>query len=548
MFLLLLSCDPSAAGASSQEVTAIRVDPADVELQARTGEPVSTTFTAVATYGDGHEGAIDLVSWTLSNASIGTISSRGVFSSVDTNGGDATVTATHLDVSGTASLALQYREDVVEDGLDETVVAAFAAVEGEEAEGITLEYPLDGTTVPRNLAGLWALWSGMEEGEVARIRFASPRTDLSVYTAATSWEIPTDLWETITATNSRGSVDVQVTVGDFDGSSVSNPRISAIVNVTVNRFDATGSLTYWSIVGEKIMRVAAGETEAVPFYPVVDDGTCYGCHSISESRQWMIVTHTGGDAQYVVLDISDPDNPLTLYQAAHDKRMGVRTISPDGNWMLGVRQGEFQLYDLPSNTYVSTPAMEDAKFTHPCWSPAGDEIVAVRVSGPGDFVDEFSFVYGEIVKIPWEGTTLGEPEVLVARQQGYNLYYPEFSPDGEWVVFNRSTGDSRSDPDAELFIVPAAGGTPIRLDMANGEGPIQNSWARWAPLPDDDVLWFGFSSKRPYPVENPTSSQIWVTSIDPAKAREGQDPSSTPYWLPGQDSSSDNHVPLWWSR
>jgi len=529
-------------------VTSLRVEPSEVELEAWTGEPASVSFSAIATYGDGTEGALDLVSWTLSNASIGTISSRGEYVSVDTNGGDATITATHLDQSATAALSLRYRENLYEGDLDAEVAAAFEAAEDEAGEGIELVYPLDGTAVPRNLAGLVVAWEGMSEGEVARVRFASERTDVSVYTSSSSWEVPTDLWQTITATNSGGSVDVQVTVGDWSGSSLDDVRASSPVSVSVNRLDATGSVTYWSLADERIMRVPAGSTEAAPFFPTDESTECFGCHAISEERQWMVVTHYGVDGQYTVLDVSNPDNPEIIYWLDGSKRMTMRAISPDGNWMAGVLRGAMQLYDLPTNTLVDLPALDGAKYTHPNWSPGGDELVAVRVLDAARFVDDMNFHDGEIVKIGWNGTELTDVEVLVELQPGYNLYYPEFSPDGEWVVFNRSTGDSTSDDDAELFIVPAGGGTPIRLDNANGTGALGNSWARWAPLSDGDLLWFGFSSLRSYPVEGTSNPQIWVTSIDPEKAREGEDPSTTPYWLPGQDPASDNHVPLWWSR
>ncbi len=546
--LLLLGCGSNASTASSATVTALRVDPAELELETATGVPASASFSAIATYGDGSEGPLDLVSWTLSNASIGSISSRGEFLSVDTNGGDATVTATHLDIEATASLSLRYREDILDAGLDAGVPAAFEAAEGSEGEGIDMLYPLDGTSVPRNLAGLVVAWDGMDEGEIARIRFASSRTDVSVYTTATTWEVPTDLWETITATNSAGAVDVQVTVGTWNGSEVSNLRTSTAVNVGVNRLDATGSLVYWSSKDEKIMRVVAGENEAKPFFPSDDITGCYGCHVISEKLQWMVVTNQGGDGQYAVIDVSNPDALATVYWLQGDLRATFKAISPDGQWMLAVANGKVLLYDLPSNTLVSTPALDGAWYSQPSWSPGGDELALVRIKEDNDFDADMDFVNGEIVRVPWDGASLGEPEVFVEAQQGYNLYYPEYSPDGEWLVFNRSTGDSASDEDAELFLVPASGGTPIRLDAANGTGELGNSWARWAPLPDDDVLWLGFSSMRPYEVAGTVDPQIWVTRIDPAAAREGNDPSTAPYWLPGQDPDTNNHVPVWWSR
>jgi hypothetical protein len=63
------------------------------------------------------------------------------------------------------------------------------------------------------------------------------------------------------------------------------------------------------------------------------------------------------------------------------------------------------------------------------------------------------------------------------------------------------------------------------------------------------VLWLAFSTKRSYePDRNSGLPQIWVSAIDPSQVALGNDPSSTPFWLPGQDSQSDNHLAIWWSK
>ena len=90
----------------------------------------------------------------------------------------------------------------------------------------------------------------------------------------------------------------------------------------------------------------------------------------------------------------------------------------------------------------------------------------------------------------------------------------------------------------------------VRLQAANGQGELKNSFPRWGPLPDDDVLWLAFSSVRPYTVDPSFNElpQIWITAIDPNKVESGEDPSSAPFWLPGQETQSDNHLPVWWSK
>ena len=88
-----------------------------------------------------------------------------------------------------------------------------------------------------------------------------------------------------------------------------------------------------------------------------------------------------------------------------------------------------------------------------------------------------------------------------------------------------------------------------RLDAANADGDLQNSYPKWGPLPDDDVLWLAFSSKRSYSIDpNGGTPQVWVSAIDPAKILNDEDPSSTAFWLPAQNTFTDNHASIWWSK
>ncbi|MBW2734435.1 MAG: hypothetical protein JRH20_18770, partial [Deltaproteobacteria bacterium] len=90
-----------------------------------------------------------------------------------------------------------------------------------------------------------------------------------------------------------------------------------------------------------------------------------------------------------------------------------------------------------------------------------------------------------------------------------NNYYPVISPDGAFVVFNKSGSPNPlsnndcglyANPGAELFIVASSGGAPLRLDRANGKvARVNNSWAKWAPAgSSDEVWWLAFSSMRDY--------------------------------------------------
>ena len=167
--------------------------------------------------------------------------------------------------------------------------------------------------------------------------------------------------------------------------------------------------------------------------------------------------------------------------------------------------------------------------------------------------DEFNFTHGEIVKASFDLETgdLGDWEVVVQSDGSNNRYYPSYSPDGEWIAFNKAVGRSYANRSAKLSLVKSDGSFVVDLVNANGEGDeLQNSWPRWGPLPDDDVLWLAYSSRREYPGQTADAKppQLWVTGIDENLAQQGLDPSSQPFWLPGQNTESDNHIPFWWEK
>jgi hypothetical protein len=85
----------------------------------------------------------------------------------------------------------------------------------------------------------------------------------------------------------------------------------------------------------------------------------------------------------------------------------------------------------------------------------------------------------------------------------------------------------------------------IPLEAANQVGGITNSWPKWGPLPDDDILWLAFSSKRAYGGVIVGIPQVWVAAFDPARAEAGADPSFPAFWLPNQDPAQNNHIPVW---
>ena len=164
---------------------------------------------------------------------------------------------------------------------------------------------------------------------------------------------------------------------------------------------------------------------------------------------------------------------------------------------------------------------------------------------------------------------------LVPRMNGVTSFYPSISNDNKLVVFNQSACgadpdmyrmstdygsqacDGYDDTTATLWIVKPDGGSPQRLDNANGPAGSDNSWPRFSPdkgnFRGDLIYWIAFSSRRPYGLQvnqtpGSTKPQLWIAAVKTGEVIVG-DPSFAPVWLPTQNPKQSapqgNHVPQW---
>jgi hypothetical protein len=152
----------------------------------------------------------------------------------------------------------------------------------------------------------------------------------------------------------------------------------------------------------------------------------------------------------------------------------------------------------------------------------------------------------------WKGGALD-----LVPPNGSTQYYPTFSPDSRFVVFNRSGGNSYDAPDAELWIVRAQpGATAHKLEAANQGPDLGNSWPKFGPFTHRyrgrSLMWLTFSSKRAYglklnasPGATDKRAQIWMAAIDPERTEMSVDPSYPAFWLPFQDINTGNHIAQW---
>jgi len=223
---------------------------------------------------------------------------------------------------------------------------------------------------------------------------------------------------------------------------------------------------------------------------------------------------------------------------------------------------------------------------NPAWSPDGTTIAyasVTQVAGshvgglvvPGDCGGRDCPTTGStesnIYTVPYAagagGTATPVPGASVA---GAAEYYPDYSSDGKFIAFNRDAstiGYIYYRPNAEINVIPAAGGTAHRL-VANdppactGEASpgVINSWAKWSPNSEIaggvTYYWVVFSSARQYnekfnltpdqytPANLDTrSSQLYLAAV--AVAADGTITSYPAAYIWNQSKDTSNLTPAW---
>jgi len=289
---------------------------------------------------------------------------------------------------------------------------------------------------------------------------------------------------------------------------------------------------------------------------------CVGCHSVYKDR--MVVTHDGHDGRFTILGVEKTDEGGVTYEElvrpADQRRMTFKTLSPDGDYILGSNDNKLTLYAMDTGIPLKTWQM-DTKVSHPDWSPDGSQIVFTRINGNAR--SDREFWGGSIVQmqIDIENLSLQDEVVLKAYNPDISYFYPAYSPDGEWIIYVQASNSQElsvkgasakadAPDDRRLWLMSREGYLDIPLNNANqafdgADDDLLNSYPRWGPLPDDDILWISFSSIRDYPLVGEHGEQIWVSGINPELAYDGLDPSTRAFWLPGQESNANNHIPVW---
>ncbi len=412
-------------------------------------------------------------------------------------------------------------------------------------------YPEDGTVAPPNMNSLELHFVPGPGQTLFELTFESTNLTFVVYLGCTPvgagcvYQPDPEFWDQL-ADGARGREPVVYSVRGVDGASPSTVGQSEPRELSFTEEDIVGGLYYWDD-GGRIQRYdfgfALANAELYMTPQQAGAGVCVGCHVMSPNGRKMVVgKDIPAPAPYTVFDVASRQ-PVQGAGGPVAGSANFFTFSPDSNQLLYSNGVSIGWRDAVSGNTVNPQVVDNG--TMPDWSSDGSLLVYARTSQP-PIIAQPGIAGGSLEVRPFQSGSFGAATTLV-QSQGENNYYPTFSPDSQWVLFNRSASNTNSfsnTVDGELWVVSRNGGSPIRLAAASAPGWC--SWPKWAPgvhtKDSRPVMYFTFSSARAYGLRPAGTTQLWMTAFEPGKAG---DPGYPAFRLPFQDPTTGNHIAQW---
>ncbi|MEM9491484.1 MAG: hypothetical protein AAGC55_20235, partial [Myxococcota bacterium] len=519
--LAVVACGSDDDG-DGPNIISLEIAPSPVTLEVIDGVPVEQSFTVTAELIDGSiEDVTEQVIFTIDRTSLGQFDGSQ-FTARGAQAGLGQITASYQSATAEAELRVNIRTTTIVDPAPADAAALFDAATDEPGRAPAIVYPQDQTVVPANLGDYEVHWTDPSDNDLFEVAITTEYLDLRSYMTAAPGAgsyaaLDPSLWNMIR--NSHRGEAITVTVRGLATSAPGTAGTSAALTTRLARSDLEGGIYYWASVSNSgpggIYRHDMGRTDAQaePFYTTNEapDGRCVACHVLSRDGARMAVTYDGGNGAGTILEVS---TRTTMLPVDGTFAWNFGTFTPSGEQFLGASSGALTLRASTTGEVLATVPTGYA--THPDFHPGGTAITYVTTPSPSN---DWTFTNGSIMTQSFDPLTNTFSDEVVLVTGGGNNYYPSWSPDGEWILFNRSSEDAYDDASAELWVVKADGTVPpIRFDSPNLGPSLTNSWGRWAPFAQEldatgePFFWLTFSSKRNFGVRlvDQNRPQIWM--------------------------------------
>ncbi|HET6581913.1 MAG TPA: hypothetical protein VFG69_00675 [Nannocystaceae bacterium] len=546
--------ESTSADADEDPVVSIEIEPAHAVLEVNNGivgAPLEYAATGVTASGE--RIALSGV-WSFDRPDLATLADDTLVATALAGG---TGTMTFAGAAGEATTTATVKLTIVDDplGVDPAVKEAFdEAVLPDPA--LDLLYPYDGTVFPRGLSGPTMMWNGGGAADIYRVRISASTYDFTGYALVpppSQYRLPTlpsDAWRQLTD-SVTGPVAIEVQ--RWDGQNAYLPEARSWTMSTAN---LRGSIYYWEVNNGDVVRITPGDAAPETFLEK-QPGQCVACHSVSRDGSTIVASQSGGYSPWALFDATSGESLFTTDQAS-----GFQAVSPEGEYVVWRQWSDASL--TPSTMVLSwadstepLALLEPPAGTpvHPSWSPDGRSIAfGVRTDGNGlDFTQSSLWLADVDVEVPQFANLR---QVVKNDPTRPAIAYPTFSPDSQWIAFNRATQSRTRGAAGELWMTDVDGAVLLLLEAANGVGAVPASQQHmsyeptFSPVSSGGYFWLVFVSERTYgnalvdeAVET-RRKQLWVTAVD-AEPMPGVDPSHPAFWLPGQELDDHNMRGNW---
>ena len=574
-YLISCSCDDSSGDPAQDPPIAVVVLPRSATVTMGPSSVGTQPFRAYAFYnvkprldgwtGGGADAApeggtdvTDKVTWDVKDFTLGSFSgstfrteyNKNWVNTIASRGGATTVSATLDKVAGTANVTVVYKQLITGTGVPSNPDKLFVGPRTSVYKP-TVIYPSSGVMLPPNLGKLEIQWNAGQSNDVYRVHFSSSVLDMTVYTKNRFYALDKTTWDSVVAAHKDGQVTYTVS-----GANSAKPgqwgRADARTILVANT-EIKGGLYYWNAsISGGIWKYdfAKPADVAKPFYTTLDAGACIGCHTFT--RRGDLMAMSKGAGMGAMLDVKTRKEKKVSYKAT------LQSFSPGGSELLTVSAGVITRRDASTGKALGTIPTGAARGSHPDWSPDGKRLAYVTTAA-GDYENPTKLKNASLhLSVQKADGSFGAGDVLFKASGGKSYYYPHFSPDGKWLLFNQTTGGTYSSPNANIFVYQLSNKKSVALSAINGTKQ-SNSWPRWSPFlayyKSKKIYWITFSSIRNYgnrlkQPKDPVNAtpQIWMAAFDIEKAESGKDPAYPAFWLPFQSVKNHNHVAQWTER